>query len=153
MTSPSNDDELMARVAAAIGDRDPIPDELLSTSKALYISRNLDEELAELLFDSANDRELVLTRGDAERSLSFGTNDLTIELEIDQQAGRIMGMIVPPQVVSVDLEIDGLVVESTDSDDLGRFRLESLGSGPGAVSIVCRSTTTDWGVCIVRFDR
>ncbi len=150
---PPNDDELMDQVAAAVDAHDPIPEDLVATAKELFISRNLEEELAELLFDSANDRETVLTRGDTHRTLSFATGELSIELEIDEQAGRLMGMLVPPQVANVDLEIDGLVVASTVSDDLGRFRFDELGSVSGNVSVVCRSTTGGWDVCIVRFER
>jgi len=150
MTVHENDDELVKRVARAIQANDPVPEDVIAGAKAAFIARDLDSELAKLLYDSAKDREPVLTRGDTMRTLSFATEDLGVELELDKQHGRIMGQLVPPQAAQVDLELDGLVVDSTMTDDLGRFRFETPGAG--VVSVVCRSTAGGWGVCILRFD-
>lgn len=150
MTVYGNDDELMERLARSVDATDPVPDEVVASGKAAFIARNLDQELAELLYDSATDGELVLTRGDAARSMSFATEELSVELEVDEQQGRIMGQLVPPQIADVDLELDGLVVGSTQTDDLGRFRFDTPGSG--VVTLVCRPAGADAGLCMVRFE-
>ena len=151
MTMPENDDELMARLARAVETHDPVPDDVIAGAKAAFIARNLDEELAELLYDSAIDREPVLTRGETLRTLSFATSDLGIELEVDERERRIMGQLVPAQGVNVELEVDGLVVGTGEIDDLGRFRFDDV-PGAGAVSIVCWAGTGDRRICVVRFD-
>lgn len=150
MTVYGNDDELMEQLTRAVDAGDPVPDEVVAAGKAAYLARNLDQELAELLYDSATDAELVLTRGAAVRSMSFATEQLSVELEVDEHLGRIMGQLVPPQVAEIDIELDGLVVGSTQTDDLGRFRLDVPGSG--VVTIVCRPNGDDGGVCFVRFE-
>lgn len=148
MTVYGNDDELMERLARSVDASDPVPDEVVAAGKAAFLARNLDQELAELLYDSATDGELVLTRGDTARSMSFATEKLSVELEVDEQQGRIMGQLVPPQIADVDLELDGLVVGSTQTDDLGRFRFDAPGSG--VVTLVCRAAGA--GLCMVRFE-
>ena len=150
MNVPHNDDELMEQVAKAISAIDPVPDDVVAGAKAAFIARNLDKELAELLYDSATDRELVLTRGDTMRTLSFASGEIGVELEVNETTGAIMGQLVPAQVASVELELDGLVVESTTTDELGRFRFTD--DHRGSITIVCRSADS-LTVCTIRFER
>ena len=150
MTVPQNDDELMERMAKAISAIDPVPDDVIAGAKAAFIARNLDQELAELLYDSATDRELVLTRGDTMRTLSFASGEIGVELEVNETTGAILGQLVPAQVANVELEVDGLVVESTTTDELGRFRFTD--DRKGSITIVCRGTD-NVTVCTIRFER
>ena len=151
MSDPTSDDELLAGLARALHRTDPVPDDVIVGARAAYLARNLDQELAELVFDSASDREVVLTRGAPTRSLSFATGELGIELELHNDPRRIVGQLVPPQRVAVDLEFEGLVVDAVTTDDLGRFRFDDVPAG--AVAIVCRASgDTPWQVCTVSFE-
>ncbi|MET0326995.1 MAG: hypothetical protein ABW219_17400, partial [Ilumatobacteraceae bacterium] len=49
----AHDDELQAVLARALRTVDPVPDHVLAGARAAWTWRTIDEELAELVFDSA----------------------------------------------------------------------------------------------------
>src|SRR5260370_1588148 len=53
MSRPWDDDELLARLAEARQAADRVPREFIEAGKAAYAWRDIDAQLAELLYDSA----------------------------------------------------------------------------------------------------
>lgn len=136
-------DNELRRIAARL---DPVPDALLRAAEAAFTWRGVDDELAELAFDSLADREsLALVRGGgAPRLLTFHAADLTIELEIlppppehHQRAGaahRLVGQLLPGGSARVQVRHpDGVLEVATD--ELGRFVADRVASGP--ISLRC----------------
>lgn len=147
----NEDEQLLEELGRALQSLDPVPNSVLGAAKGAFLTRNLDRELAELVFDSATGREVVLARGDAVRTLSFRAGNLLIELEARRQEGLILGMLVPTRSATVELEVEGLVTASVPSDSFGRFRFEEV--SPGPLTIVCRSSApTPLVLCTVGFD-
>jgi hypothetical protein len=142
-------EEELRRVAALL---DPVPSVLLQAAVEAFAWRTIDDDLAELVFDSLVDHEAALVRGFQDRRLlSFHTSDVCIEIEVTSTgASRALnGQLVPPQPASVDIRHrNGLV--TLESDALGRFSASSLRAGP--ISLRCRpapeatgrAVVTDW---------
>ena len=144
---PEPDDELFDELRSVLRRTDPVPAEVTDFAKAALGLRRLDAELAELLADSALDSEApALARGGGARSLTFRTDDLTIDVEI--QDGHLLGQLAPPAAASVELQgEDGTVAGTADADGLGRFRLALGGEGRFRLRVVRPAGTpveTSW---------
>jgi len=143
---PEPDDELFDELRSVLRRTDPVPAEVTDFAKAALGWRRLDAELAELLDDSVLDEAAALTRGGGSRSLTFRTDDLTIDVEI--QDGHLLGQLAPPASASVALEReDGEPAATADADVLGRFRLELGGEGRFRLRVVPgsgRAVETSW---------
>jgi hypothetical protein len=141
---PRPDDEALAAELRALVERvDPVPPLVTDAAKAVLGWRRLDAELAELLADSALEADaLALTRsGPRARQVTFGTAALAIEVEITSEAGRtrLVGQLAPAAAAGIEVQRDdGTIAATTESDDLGRFRVE-LASGTRARLRVTRA--------------
>jgi hypothetical protein len=132
----ADDEVLLDLLAQVIDDAGPVPGEAVAAAKAIAGLQQIDAELARLVADTALDAEVLLFRHDVtmaplgdrtDRMVSFATPQIDVDIELHADGRTVIGAIMPPFAVSVDLETaDGIV--STCSDDLGRFRLEA---GPG----------------------
>jgi hypothetical protein len=149
-----NDDELMAELALLMDQADPVPALVTAAAKASVAYRDLDEELAALVYDSDFDDgsplpgrgELARVRGGGTRRLTFEGPDLTVELKL-QPERRLIGQLVPSQ--EADIEISSPSGSFTvRADALGRFVAADVPAGP--VSLRChgqhaaRPTQTEW---------
>lgn len=129
-----------------------VPVEASAAAKSQFAYRTLDEELAELAYDSAvADDAMAGVRSTAAtgRLLTFESAGLTVEVEAQPGGAgrfRILGQLVPPGPGSVELRhASGLV--SVEADEVGRFSVEGVPAGP--VSLRCRPAggvpvVTDW---------
>lgn len=129
-----NDDGFEARLRDVTTEADPVPEHVVADAKALFVLRDLDAELAELVADSAVDEQAVLTRALVSdvRMLSFACGDVTVELDVDSDpvGGRVSlhGAAVGAtgQVIVV---LTGHRVP-TPLDDDGHFDLQLPTGGP-----------------------
>jgi hypothetical protein len=149
-----SDDELMAELAMLMEGADPVPALVVAAAKSSLAYRDLDEELAALIYDSDFDDgsplpgrgELARVRGGGTRRLTFEGPDLTVELKL-QPERRLIGQLVPPQEADVEISSPGgsFIVRA---DELGRFVAPDVPTGP--VSLRCRGqraarpTQTEW---------
>lgn len=143
-------DELEDELRRAAARFEPVPPEFLDAAAGAFAWRDIDAELAELVFDSLVDAdEATLVRGSADRRLvSFSGGGLTIDVEVTSagEARTVMGQIAPPQpgVVDIRRQRDTITVAA---DELGRFRSGPL--PPGPLSLRLRpaagpAVVTDW---------
>ena len=144
------DDQLTEELRRLASRLDPVPPELLDAAAGAFAWRDIDAELAELVFDSLVDTdEASLVRGAPERRLvSFTGGGLTIDVEVTSAGTErtVMGQIVPPQRGVVDIRRRQETV-SIEADELGRFRSGPL--PPGPLSLRLRPAggapvVTDW---------
>ena len=96
-----SDDELEAEFRRLAADREPVPAELVQAAVDAFGWRDIDAELAELVYDSLVDAdEASLVRGPpGQRLVSFAVGGVTIDVEVTSAGpGRtVMGQIAPPQ--------------------------------------------------------
>jgi hypothetical protein len=132
------DDELEAELRRLAADREPVPAELVQAAVDAFGWRDIDAELAELVYDSLVDAdEASLVRGPpGQRFVSFAVGGLTIDVEVTSAgAGRtVMGQIAPPQRASVDIRYPRDTV-TVEVDELGRFRSGPLPPGPASLRL------------------
>ena len=132
------DDELEAELRRLAADREPVPAELVQAAVDAFGWRNIDAELAELVYDSLIDTdEASLVRGPSgQRLVSFAVGGITIDVEVSSAGpGRsVLGQIAPPQRATVDIRYrqDTVTVEA---DELGRFRSGPLRPGPASLRL------------------
>lgn len=138
VVSGPDPDEVVDALRRAVAEEDPPPDHVVALAKAVYSMRSLDAELAQLVFDSAVDEELVGVRGGGGRQLTFRTVSLTIELDVSPNDGRVVGLVAPGRGAEVELR-HHRGTATTTADDLGRFTISEELRGP--ISIRCRVDT------------
>ncbi len=142
-------DELLARLKMLTAALDPVPRRVVEAARGSFTWQSVEAELAELVYDSVVDEELVGARGGGARQLTFEAPDVTIELEVAPGSGRINGQLVPP--TEADVEVRHPHGSFTvRSDRLGHFRADGVPNGP--ISVRCRAGAagrtahTDWVV-------
>lgn len=124
MTSPDDDDALLAQLRALFAHGAEPPDEVLHAGRELFAWRDVDTELAALTFDSLLDHD-ALTRADGgPRMLVFtvGRHGVDVEVVDDTRGRRLLGQLNPPGAAEVQLRSATEVVDGF-ADDLGRFVL------------------------------
>jgi hypothetical protein len=132
------DDELEAELRRLAAGREPVPAELRQAAVDAFSWRDIDAEIAELVYDSLLDADAAsLVRGPAgQRLVSFAAGEMTIDLEVTSAGpGRtVMGQIAPPQRAMVDIRHPRDTV-TVEADDLGRFRSGPLPPGPASLRL------------------
>src|SRR5215470_15015645 len=132
------DDELEAELRRLAADQEPVPAQLHQAAVDAFSWRDIDAEIAELVYDSLLDTEAAsLVRGPSDQRLvSFAVGGMTIDLEVTSTGpGRtVLGQIVPPQRATVDIRHPQNTV-TVEADDLGRFRSGPLPRGPASLRL------------------
>lgn len=143
-----SDDELLELVGRALRGADPVPDHVLAGARAAWTWRTIDQELAELVFDSA--AELTGVRSeDTARQLTFRAPGMEIEvMVVDEASRRIVGQLIPPGAYTVQLLTSGDHVLEEPTDRLGRFAFDSVAPGPVRIAVAdpdgAHVITTEW---------
>ena len=142
-----SDDRLLELVGRALRTADPVPDRVLDGARAAWTWRTIDEELAELVFDSASELTGVRSE-DTARQLTFRAPGMEIEvMVVDEASRRIVGQLVPPGGFEVTLLAgDAALVATTDR--LGRFSFDAVAPGPVRLVVAADdgspAVTTEW---------
>ena len=132
----SREEELVAGLRKALEASDPVPGDVAEFAKAAFTWRDIDAELAQLEFDSAEEDLPAGVRSSATaRMMSFQVGQWMLDIEFDDLSGRLIGAISPEASYSVELHTPGALF-MTESDDVGRFEAEGI--RPGPLSLVLR---------------
>ena len=114
MTTPEpyeTDEALLGRLRLVVDQLDPVPGHLAEGAEALLGLRRLDEELAELVRDSAEEQgRLLAVRGEGDvRLISFETGPVTVELQVTERGGRrdLVAQVSGTAVVRAEVETAG----------------------------------------------
>jgi hypothetical protein len=145
------ENELLELIGKGVRESDPVPTDVTEFAAAAFSWRNIDAELAAMAFDSADeDLPAGVRSSGAERSLSFESPTISIDIEYRADTRRVIGQVSPAQVATVEIHHRSGTV-TTETDELGRFTFEGL--DPGPVSVVIRThgdepevVKTEWTV-------
>ena len=133
-----------AELRAIFSHLDPVPQLLDDAARTAFTWRTVDDELAELMRDSAEEEAGALVRsGGGPRQLSFESPRLGIELEVvatGPRERRLDGQLLPPAAMTVTVERPGEDPVSVQADELGRFSLEGLKAGVMRLHVILRGT-------------
>lgn len=147
-----DDDALMALLGEAVKEADAVPDRRREAARAAFTWRSVDDELAELLHDSALDAgAAVRSSAGTPRSLAFGRSGLTLEVEVD--GDQLLGEVIASGDAASAEGLAAVTLQRPDTPDVtttvdaaGFFRF--AGVGTGAVRFVVErggwSLTTPW---------
>ena len=142
MTTISSDEGLMLELRSLLTRLDPVDPRLLDKARFAYCWRSVDSELAELSFDSLVDHDMALAvraGGDPAvepRMLGFGAvvggENVAIEVEVTPGPARpaLVGQLLPAGAATVELQAGTGEVDTVQADELGRFLIEPVPSGP-----------------------
>lgn len=124
----TDDDELLAELSAALAEAD-VPPEVATAGQLAWSLRDLDGELATLVYDSAADGRLAAASRSAApaRTLVFGVAGLSVELEVS--GPDLYGQLVPGGPGHVEAVGATGAVFPTAVDEVGRFVLRDVTGG------------------------
>jgi hypothetical protein len=125
------DEALLRRLGGMLDRLDPVPAQATVEARALFGLRRLDEELAELVRDSAEDRDRVLVvRGEGDvRLISFETGPVTVELQVTERgpARDLVAQVTGTAVVGAEVETSAGRRQVPVEDSL--FAVDSVPAG------------------------
>jgi hypothetical protein len=96
-----NDDELIATLRDVLGADGAAPDRAADAAESAFRWAGAEQELAEVVIDSADAPALAGLRGPAPRQLTWRYADLVIECEL--AADLLLAQVDPPAVIGLDL--------------------------------------------------
>ncbi len=141
------DGALLRLLGDGLRTADPVPDHVLAAARGAVAWRTIDQDLADLVFDSTS--ELTGVRDpNAPRQLTFRSHGVEIEVMlVDSSERRLVGQLVPPRATTVTLQGTDAEVEQ-ETDRLGRFTFDRVQSGPVRLTVAAgageRVVATDW---------
>jgi hypothetical protein len=129
MTTRSGREPLADELSSVLAHFDRVPAVLLDAAAGALRWRDPDALLAALVDDVP--AELATVRGTPARMLSFQLGDVTIDLTVSVDEGRVavIGQVAPVGVMDVEVRHPaGVWTGRTDA--LGRFAVANLPAGP-----------------------
>ena len=120
----TDDDELMADLRRMCSELDPVPEVVVDNARDALLTRRFDEELAELLLDSAAETGQVRGDQDRVRLLSFQVADLLLEVRVEYLDDRVLlHGLVEGTTGEVDVDL-GTEHRMSPIDSYGGFSTE-----------------------------
>jgi len=128
-----DDDELINLLREALAVDEEVSPRMAEAAVSAVEWLRVDDEMAELVFDSADSPALATVRGDVPRQLTYRFDDLLIDCEVGHDA--LLGQLVPAALATLELLSADGARTVLDVDDTGGFVAESVPAGP--MSIRC----------------
>lgn len=143
-----DDEQLLALLKEALQDSQAVPSDFIEAGQNAYAWHGVDDELAQLSYDSERDRDAVAgVRSEAAsiRALTFTSANLTIELEVGENA--LLGQLVPIGEGTIDVQTRAGDVATVSVDEVGCFPISPI--PPSPFRLRCRtasgsSVVTGW---------
>lgn len=131
-----DDDDLLALLGDVLDAECAVPAATMTAAQAAFALRNGDDELADLLFDSADLPLAAGVRGPADdrRLVTYQHADLLIECEVGP--AELVGQLLPPAAVTLELMNSTGSRRPVTVDAHGRFVAPLPRSGP--IRLRCR---------------
>jgi hypothetical protein len=127
-----DDERLLAALGEAIRARQAVPSWFVETGKSAFAWHNIDAELAQLTYDSQEDRREAAAMRSSEtasiRALTFTSDHLSVELEVT--AHSLLGQIIPPRAGELEIHTRAGEISSVEVDEIGRFAVDPIPESP-----------------------
>lgn len=135
----NNDDTLLATLKGALSARQDIPPEFMNAARNAYCWLSIDDELAQLAYDSARDLDTVAglrSETTSVRVLTFTSAHLAVELEVGPDA--LLGQVIPAGPGAIEIQPPTDAALAVTVDDLGCFRVSPVPAT--LIKLSCRTT-------------
>jgi hypothetical protein len=122
-----DDEELLVVLRQALAERQAVPPEFVAAAKNAFAWHNIDAELAQLTYDSNDDRrEAAVMRSETAsiRALTFTSVHLSIELEVTEHS--LLGQIIPPRPGVLEIHTRAGEISTTEVDEIGCFAVDPI---------------------------
>ena len=126
-----DDDRLLAALSEAMKARQAVPSWFIETGKNAFAWHNIDAELAQLTYDSNEDRrEAAVTRAETAsiRALTFTSPHLSVELEVTENS--LLGQVIPPRAGALEIHTRAGEISTTEVDEIGCFAVDPIPESP-----------------------
>ena len=126
-----DDERLLSALGEAIKARQAVPAWFVETGKNAFAWHNIDAELAQLTYDSNEDRrEALVMRSETAsiRALTFTSAHLTVELEVTGHS--LLGQIIPPRTGTLEIHTRAGEISSVEVDEIGCFAVDPIPDSP-----------------------
>ena len=126
-----DDERLLAALGEALKASEDVPSWFVETGKNAFAWHNIDAELAQLTYDSHEDRrEAAVVRSETAsvRSLTFTSAHLTVELEVAENS--LLGQIIPPRGGTLEIHTKAGTISTTEVDEIGCFAVDPIPDSP-----------------------
>lgn len=121
----TDDERLMSDLRRICAQVDPVPEVVVDNARGALLARRIDEELVELLLDSAAESDEVRGDQDQLRLLSFQLADLSLEVQVEYRGEQVaLRGLVEGTSGAVELEHGGEHRTSLPIDADGEFAAE-----------------------------
>jgi hypothetical protein len=126
-----DDERLLAALGEALKASQAVPSWFIETGKNAFAWHNIDAELAQLTYDSDEDRRpaaAMRSETASVRSLTFTSPHLTMELEV--ATSSVLGQIIPPRSGTLEIHTKAGTVSTTEVDEIGCFAVDPIPDSP-----------------------
>jgi len=126
-----DDERLLVALGEAIKASQAVPSWFVETGKNAFAWHNIDAELAQLTYDSNEDkREAAVMRSEAAsiRALTFTSAHLSLELEVTENS--LLGQIIPPRSGTLEIHTRAGEIRTTEVDEIGCFAVDPIPDSP-----------------------
>jgi len=122
-----DDESLLEDLREALQDMAPLPPEVVAAAKSLYAWRTVDAELAALLYDSDLDEALLArVRSDVPAGRILRYEGPGLAIEVDVAGDGLIGQVLPPQSLGIEVEVPAGAGSRIEADNLGRFLIKPV---------------------------
>jgi hypothetical protein len=122
-----NDEALLAALQHALAARQAVPAEFVEAGQSTFAWHNIDAELAQLTYDSNEDRlEPAVMRSETAsiRALTFTSAHLSLELEVT--GNSLLGQLLPARAGQLEIHTRAGEITTTEVDEIGCFSVNPI---------------------------
>jgi hypothetical protein len=126
-----DDDRLLGALRQALKAREAVPSWFIETGKNAFAWHNIDAELAQLTYDSNEDRlEPAVMRSETAsiRALTFTSAHLSLELEVT--GNSLLGQLLPARAGQLEIHTRAGEITTTEVDEIGCFSVNPIPDSP-----------------------
>jgi hypothetical protein len=126
-----DDDRLLVALGQALRAREAVPSWFVETGRNAFAWHNIDAELAQLTYDSNEDRlQATVMRSETAsiRALTFTSAHLSVELEVT--GNSLLGQLFPTREGELEIHTRAGEISMTDVDEIGCFSIDPIPESP-----------------------
>lgn len=143
-----SDDVILQQLRQSAAAADPVPDTVVRLARTAFTWAGEDAPVAEVVHDSSVQHVGSTRSADAARMIELTVGDIRVLLEVGSTGTHrsVTGQLHPPQPATIHHRHPEGETSDVAVDDLGRFELDGLPTGPFSLRITVgdQTLTTEW---------